>query len=136
MSTLPDKSDRAALVAAIERAGGSVKGSKFRCPWHEDKNPSGSINQAEDGHWLFRCHGCGARGTVLDALARVAGVTVPELMREAGRDEARPPVRSKPCEVYPSAEDAAETMARREGGPWSQPCSGNELIHPGRIDYF
>ena len=109
MPTLPDKSDRAALVAAIERAGGSVKGAKFRCPWHEDKNPSGSISEV-GGVWLFKCHGCGAAGTVLDALARVAGVTVPELMREAGRDEARLPVKSKPHEVYPSPEDAAEKM--------------------------
>ncbi len=51
------KRDRKALVTELERAGAVVRGDAVKCPFHNDRNPSGSIYKAE-GAYLFKCHAC------------------------------------------------------------------------------
>lgn len=54
------------------------KGWQFRCPAHEDRKPSGSLSEGDDGRALVHCHGgcdCGA------ILARL-GLTLADLMPE------------------------------------------------------
>lgn len=48
------------LTAAIEAASGQpVRGNKFHCPAHPDRNPSGSITRGENGGILLHCFaGC------------------------------------------------------------------------------
>jgi DNA primase len=51
----------------------SAKGMGFvgRCPWHEDKEPSLSVDR-EKG--LYHCFGCGESGDVFTLVEKVKGV--------------------------------------------------------------
>ncbi|WP_299632364.1 CHC2 zinc finger domain-containing protein [uncultured Roseobacter sp.] len=53
-----------------EKPGG--KQVKIRCPFHDDKTPSCSINQ-ERG--IFKCFGCPEKGNVLDFIALMEEIT-------------------------------------------------------------
>jgi len=52
-----------------------------RCPFHEDKTPSFSVNEAKG---LFYCFGCGESGDVFDFIMRLDGLTFPEAKRALG----------------------------------------------------
>lgn len=54
------------------------------CPFHADKNPSMSVNATEN---LFYCHGCKARGSVIDLMAKLENKTVPQFLKENGIGE-------------------------------------------------
>ena len=59
-------------VGDYRRAGG---GFQARCPAHEDRNPSLSIRQTEDGTVLLKCKaGCSA-----DMIAKAVGMTMRDL---------------------------------------------------------
>jgi len=83
-SQLPDRRNRAELEAALVRAGAQVKGTAFRCPWHDDNSASGSIFE-KDGHQYYRCHGCGAKGDLWTLLATEAGLDVGEWIKTRRR---------------------------------------------------
>lgn len=57
---------------ALIQAGGQVKGKLVKCPFHEDRHPSGGIYQAESGIWRFKCHAacCGFIGDYYDVKAK------------------------------------------------------------------
>lgn len=63
----------------VERYGLALqpKGQELvgRCPFHEDRRPSFRINLEKR---VFHCFGCGAKGNVLDFVARKEGVTIRE----------------------------------------------------------
>jgi hypothetical protein len=48
-------------------------GLVVRCPVHEDRTPSCSV-QLREGVLLWRCHGCGASGDVLTLIGAVRGI--------------------------------------------------------------
>ncbi len=45
------------------------------CPFHDDKKPSLRVSTAKG---LFFCHGCGAKGNVLDVVTQKEGIEVRE----------------------------------------------------------
>lgn len=47
----------------------------IRCPVHDDKTPSCSV-QVRDGVLLWRCHGCGGSGDVLHLVAAARGLSL------------------------------------------------------------
>ncbi|MCP4646077.1 MAG: hypothetical protein GY851_36875, partial [bacterium] len=47
--------DRGRLIAALKEAGAKITGSAVRCPFHDDKHPSGSVHQSKGGAWLYTC---------------------------------------------------------------------------------
>lgn len=49
------------------------------CPFHRERSPSFSVTTELK---TFRCFGCGARGDVLDFLARIESKTVTEVVSE------------------------------------------------------
>jgi hypothetical protein len=58
------------------------RGALVRCPAHDDEHPSCSVSGAPDNVW--KCHACGAGGTIYDlASAVLGGPTGPELRGEA-----------------------------------------------------
>jgi DNA primase len=67
---------------ALRKAGQSWKGL---CPFHGEKTPSFTVNEARG---VFHCFGCGVGGTAFDFLMRREGMTFPEaahaLARRAG----------------------------------------------------
>ncbi len=60
-------------IEVKRRSGGWIA----RCPFHDDNNPSLSINQ-KDGIWLWHCFGCGASGTVIDFVMKKETLTLAE----------------------------------------------------------
>ena len=47
------------LVTALERHGCRHSGGNWACPAHEDKTPSLSVTEGDDGRVLLKCHaGC------------------------------------------------------------------------------
>lgn len=67
---------------------GSGPWAQARCPFHEDRSPSLSVNLEHGG---FRCFGCGASGgDVLAFHQRLAGLDFKDAARDLGAWEARP----------------------------------------------
>ncbi|MFZ3102956.1 MAG: CHC2 zinc finger domain-containing protein [Desulfitobacteriaceae bacterium] len=58
-----------------------VKG-KFRCIFHDDENPSAGIFiNGENGHHIYKCHGCGKTGTIFDVVQNLTGLDFIETAR-------------------------------------------------------
>lgn len=55
------------------------------CPFHEDKNPSMSVDLEKE---VWFCHGCGAKGSVIDFLALKQGKTIAAVM--GGNGDGKP----------------------------------------------
>jgi hypothetical protein len=105
------RADRSALVAELTSAGAVFKGDGCTCPFHDDRNPSGSIYKGDDGAWRFKCHvpTCGFHGDIFDVKARASNRTVDDVLRE--HNEANQPkitlprepkLKIKPPRVFPT----------------------------------
>ena len=118
--------DREALVKEIELAGGTVRGSSVFCPYHDDRNASGSIYKDEHGAWRYRCHGCGVGGDVYDIrkLRTGEGPTLAPKQPQAQRQTAS-------GHVYASIDEAAAAKAGAVRGKveatyiYANPATGN-----------
>lgn len=82
-------------VVQLRKVGTSWKGL---CPFHEDRNPSLSVDQAKG---LYHCHGCGASGDAITWAQAIQHLDFREavswLLRRAGLPEAEPAPRPKPA---------------------------------------
>src|SRR5439155_21619437 len=70
---MPIDSDRAEHVAKDlggARARKSGSGWVTLCPAHDDRNPSLSITEGDDGRLLLRCHAGCSQEAVIEAVAR------------------------------------------------------------------
>ena len=111
-----ERRNRDALERELTEAGAEIRGAEVRCPWHDDRHPSGSIWQDAEGVWRFKCHVCDAGGDVFDLRARNSGQDVAEVLREAagtpqpsrGRDSNEP----KAEHVFPTLGDLRLAVAR------------------------
>lgn len=65
----------------------SPGGWKARCCFHDDKNPSMTIDSAKG---LFHCHGCKAGGSVIDYVARRDGISIPDALKLLAGEQAEP----------------------------------------------
>ncbi|PKO58035.1 MAG: hypothetical protein CVU24_17910, partial [Betaproteobacteria bacterium HGW-Betaproteobacteria-18] len=70
------------LGIELKRQGNASTGSASRymarCPFHEDKTPSLSVNA---GKGLFHCFGCGEKGDVFALVEKVKGIGFQEAVR-------------------------------------------------------
>jgi len=109
------------LAAVLERlrsrglephaAGG---GFACRCPAHEDRSPSLSINVGDDGRVLLKCHA----GCSLKAILAVLGLGPRSLFADGSEcSSPRSSTRSsaKPAPTFPTAEAAVANVSRRAG---------------------
>ncbi len=94
----------------LERKGNSYMGL---CPFHDDKNPSLSVDKAKG---LFHCFGCGASGDVFDLVMKLKGMDFKEALAYlkvplAAYVETPSPVRvtdvQQPAETLPEPEEPA-----------------------------
>ena len=73
------------LSKIIESYGHTLKkhngGFITNCPFHDDANPSLSINQKRDV-WLWHCFGCNKGGTVIDFIMRRESLSLQETYRK------------------------------------------------------
>ncbi len=117
---LDDLLDRVDIVDVIDRRVKLKKTGKnysARCPFHEERSPSFSVNPDKQ---FYYCFGCGAGGNALtflmeyenldfpqavDALAGSAGMEVPREPSRGGRDPAQREESNKP--LYAIMEKAA-----------------------------
>jgi len=64
------------ILSKLDKVKKAHRGYKACCPVHNDKNPSMTITETDDGKVLAHCFSCGARGSdVVEAL----GLTASEL---------------------------------------------------------
>lgn len=75
--------DKTSLEQALREAGAVFKGNLVSCPFHDDRHPSSSLYNGEDGAWRFKCHAasCGFCGDVFDVQARAQGKPVEDVLR-------------------------------------------------------
>jgi hypothetical protein len=73
------------LLERLNRVRRSGSGWTAACPAHEDRTPSLTIGQGDDGTWLLTCHA----GCTLDAVLSALGLEKRDLFPD--RDEARSP---------------------------------------------
>lgn len=57
------------ILRKLDKVKKSHRGYKACCPVHNDKHPSMTVTETDDGKVLIHCFSCGARGTdVVEAL--------------------------------------------------------------------
>jgi KaiC/GvpD/RAD55 family RecA-like ATPase len=114
----------ATLEMMLRTAGGVVKGKTVKCPFHEDRHPSGHLYE-KDGVWRFKCNAasCNFCGDFFDVKARYEGRPVEDVLRESS--ERRQPER-KSAREYPDVA-ALEAMAR---GIFASHESTFQYVHP------
>ncbi|MDY0355869.1 MAG: AAA family ATPase [Sedimentisphaerales bacterium] len=91
-TTEAKRRDRAALEAELRAAGATIKGAAVRCPFHDDRHPSGSIYADGDGIWRFKCNAasCGFGGDLYDVRARATGRDIKDILRDENPRSASP----------------------------------------------
>ena len=79
------------ILNALTESGNEAKrnGSGWHacCPAHEDRSPSLSVNEGDDGRALVRCHA----GCTVEAVCAAVGLRVADLMPTAGLADQLPP---------------------------------------------
>jgi hypothetical protein len=107
--------DQSELIRALEARGAKIKGKSATCPWHDDKTPSASMLEGQDGRWRLFCHVCDRSADVLDLVAEMGGKPVSEALKEIASPVAPPARREeRPMQVLPSKQ-AVMAYAAREG---------------------
>ena len=122
------------------------------CPFHDDHEPSLSVSQ-KNGVGLFKCHGCGAAGTIIDFVKKKEGFGFMEAVRriqelEGIREEAPPgpKVRLKTVRVHSYTDENGTTIwqkikrsdgsflcCHKEGDKWIYDIKGIRRV-PYRLD--
>ena len=84
------------LVALIQSKGIELKknGKSYfgLCPFHDDKNPSLSINPNKN---LWQCFGCGAAGDAIRFVELIDKVTFPEVVNKLKAESPKLKVNNK-----------------------------------------
>lgn len=83
------RASRAPLIEELRLAGAVINGDgrSFRCPFHEDRNPSAGIYE-KNGVFRVKCHGGGCPfegGDVFDVRKHRTGQPIGEILPENGR---------------------------------------------------
>lgn len=70
------------------REGHRFKNNMTLCPFHNDHRESMSVNQKEDGTWVWYCHSCSDGGTIINYIMKrynlPKGESIERLSREFG----------------------------------------------------
>jgi len=100
------------LLSKLPDAKKNGKGWSARCPAHDDRRPSLSISQGDDGRALVNCFS----GCTVDAICAAMGLRVADLMPTDDRLPTKPTkVNGKPPTTYQTAEAAIEALERQHG---------------------
>lgn len=108
--------NRADIVRIIgERVELKKKGANWmaRCPFHEEKTPSFSVNPAKG---FYHCFGCEKSGTVFNFLMETEGLSFPEAVRKVAGDTGIPlpePVDSEKYTKQRKKRDADRRLAKQ-----------------------
>lgn len=102
--------DRAQLEHALRAAGaGEPRGNAIRCPFHDDRNASGSIYADEHGVWRMKCHTCKtAPMDVFDVTQAHTGRPVADQLVELRPGMTLTP--RKPARVFATLDDVVASV--------------------------
>jgi len=77
------RADKDALIEELRLCGAVIRGNSVKCPFHDDRNPSGGIYRGKDGFYHYKCQtlSCGFYGDVYDVRAKRLGIDVPTLFK-------------------------------------------------------
>lgn len=109
------------LLSKLPDAKRNGKGWQARCPAHDDRRPSLSIAEGDDGRALVNCHA----NCTTEAVMSAVGLSVADLMPSTNGQRsalARKAKSSKPAEVFASASEAVAALERprgRRSGDWT-----------------
>jgi putative DNA primase/helicase len=98
-------SDVVGRYVHLKKAGREWKGL---CPFHEEKSPSFTVN---DEKQLFCCFGCGAKGDVIDFIARREGLEFKQALDEAAKMAG---LGDGPAAARPPPPKPAKTTAKKK----------------------
>ena len=85
-----------------------------KCPAHDDRSPSLSVSERDDGGALIHCHA----GCEPEAIVEVLGLTMADLMPNSGNGNSGPRASTKawkPATVYPTANEVVKVLEARRG---------------------
>jgi len=103
------------VLSKLPKPKRSGRGWVARCPAHNDKRPSLSLSEGQDGRALVHCHA----GCSVESIVAALGLAVPDLMPPQRIDalpsscSARPD--DTPVTVYLTAADAVAELEQRHG---------------------
>jgi len=107
------------VLSKLPDAKRSGKGWIARCPAHDDRKPSLSITEGEDGRALVYCHA----GCTVEAVLDAMGLKMADLMpaNSAGGERrqrpAKPVNERKPSKSFATAHEAVAVLRRKHGKP-------------------
>ncbi len=83
--------------AKLKRHG---RGYMTNCTFHDDSTPSLSLFKFDDGHWRYKCHGCGASGDPVTYITKTKGMDFMEAVKLLSDTAKAAPVRPQPVAYY------------------------------------
>ena len=102
------------LLSKLPDAKRNGKEWQARCPAHDDRQPSLSIAEGDNGGAVVNCHA----GCTTEAVISAVGLTMADLMPRTNTHTAEPVRNAKssnPAEVFASAREAVAALERRHG---------------------
>jgi KaiC/GvpD/RAD55 family RecA-like ATPase len=102
------------LLTALPSAKRNGSGWHAKCPAHDDKRPSLSISQGDDGRVLVNCHA----GCTATAIISALGMTMRDLMPDGnnGNGGTASYAAARPARTFPTAQAAIAELEKRHGG--------------------
>jgi len=138
-----ERADFAAILARYGIASASRQGQiSVLCPFHDDRRPSLSVNLDRK---LFHCFACQAKGDILDFVARIEQVSLPEaagivarccgIPMEGQLPDYRPPPKTAEGRQNSYFGSGRVRKVRQQGGK-AAPCCSTDLdpTHPYLFD--
>ncbi|MCZ6834246.1 MAG: AAA family ATPase [Planctomycetota bacterium] len=101
-----------AVKSKLEKVKPNGKGWTACCPAHDDRTPSLSINEGDDGRVLVHCHA----GCTSEAICSALGIEQADLFKHEFNSHAtKPRSAPKPSPIFNTADEAIEDYERSYG---------------------
>lgn len=101
------------LPVVLEADGHLLQGEKCLCPFHEDRTPSFSLKEFEDGSLRFKCFGCDAGGDLFAYVMRRDGIGFAQAIKWVIDQGVAGSIAGKPTRQRTEAKKKAKGQPRR-----------------------
>lgn len=110
------RQDESLMRRVLEEHRVELRGTRCRCPFHEDQHASAGIFRGKDGGMRFGCRVCNLALDVFALRAKLEGRTDADVLREmlGGGNSAKPPEPAKP--IFPTMEALLQSIRHRVAG--------------------